>query len=217
MAKSGSRHLLIIYRFMLDRWWRATLLTGIMLLVLAAGLGGLPTILPQYHFMWVADWKLWILAGAGGFAIAFSIFFVLIRKSAYVQPFEDHLRLSTPFLRLNISYRRIKRTSTAELQQLFPPNRSSKWQKELLRPLATKTVVVLELAGFPISRTILKFFLSPIFFPDKSPKLALLVPDWIKFSTELESKRGAYKDMRHQPVDDNPRSRLLADLKRSRK
>ena len=217
MANSGSRHQLIIYRFMLDRWWRATLLTGSMLLVLAAGLGGLPVILPQYNFMWVADWKLWILAGAGGFAVVFSIFLMLIRKSAYVQPFENHLRLSTPFLRLNIAYRRIKGTSTAELQQLLPPNRSSKWQKELLRPLATRNVVVLELAGFPISRTILKFFLSPIFFPDNSPRLALLVPDWIKFSTELESKRGAYKDQQHQPGNDNPRSRLLSDLKRSKR
>jgi hypothetical protein len=217
MAKSGSRHQLIIYRFMLDRWWRSTLLTGIVLLILAAGLVGLPVILPKINFMWVADWKLWIVAGAGGFAVIFSIFLMLIRKNAYVQPFENHLRLSTPFLRLNIAYRRINRTSTAELQQLFPPNRSSKWQKELLRPLATKIVLVLDLAGFPISRTILKFFLSPFFFPDDSPKLALLVPDWIKFSTELESKRGSSKDMQHQPMDDNPRSRLLSVLKKSRR
>jgi hypothetical protein len=217
MAKGGTRHTLVIYRFMLDRWWRAILLTGIMLLVLAAGLGGLPVILPQYQFMWVSDWKLWLLAGAGGFAVLFSIFLMIMRKNAYVQPFENHLRLSTPFLRLNIAYRRIKRTSTAELQQLFPPNRSSKWQKELLRPLATRTVVVLDLAGFPISRSILLLFLSPIFFPDKSPKLALLVPDWIKFSTELESKRGAIKDRQHQPVDENPRSRLLTDLKKTKR
>jgi hypothetical protein len=217
MAKGGTRHTLVIYRFMLDRWWRAILLTGIMLLVLAAGLGGLPVILPQYQFMWVSDWKLWLLAGAGGFAVLFSIFLMIMRKNAYVQPFENHLRLSTPFLRLNIAYRRIKRTSTAELQQLFPPNRSSKWQKELLRPLATRTVVVLDLAGFPISRSILLLFLSPIFFPDKSPKLALVVPDWIKFSTELESKRGAIKDRQHQPVDENPRSRLLTDLKKTKR
>lgn len=214
MAKSGTRHPLIIYRYMLDRWWRAILLTGIMLLVLAAGLGGLPVILSQYRFMWVPDWKLWILAGAGGFAVLFSLFLMVMRKNAYVQPFENHLRLSTPFLRLNIAYRRIQRTSTAELQQLFPPNRSSKWQKELLRPLATRTVVVLELAGFPISRKVLLLFLSPIFFPDRSARLALLVPDWIKFSTELESKRGALKEKQHHPPGNNPRSRLLSDLKK---
>jgi hypothetical protein len=214
MAKEGSRHPLVIYRFMLDRWWASTLPTGILLLVLAVGLGGLPGLLPQYHFMWVPIWKLWLLAGAGGIAVFFSIFLIIIRKNAYVQAFEHHLRLSTPFLRLNIAYHRINRTSTAELQQLFPPNRSSRRQKELLRPLATKTVVVLELAGFPISRTILLFFLSPIFFPDNNTRLALLVPDWIKFSTELESKRGVSKDRQHQPVDNNPRSRLLSDLKK---
>jgi len=214
MTDSGARHPLIIYRFMLDRWWRATLLTGLTLLTLAVGLSGLPIILPQINFMRVEDWKLWILAGTGGFAVIFSIFLILIRNSAYVQTFSEHLRLSTPFLRLNIAYRRIKRTSSTELQQLFPPNQSSRWQKELLRPLATRTVVVLELAGFPVSRTILKFFLSPIFFPDNTPRLALLVPDWIKFSTELESKRGAIKDRQFQPGNDNPRSHLLSDLKR---
>jgi len=217
MADSGSRHPLVIYRFMLDRWWRATLLTGIMLLILAFGLAGFPVILPQYNFMYVPDWKLWILAGTGGFALIFSIFLIIISRNAYIQLFEKHLRLSTPFLRLNIAYSRINRTSTTELQELFPPNHSSKWQKELLRPLATEYVVLLELSSFPIPRKTMLFFLSPFFFPDNSPKLALLVPDWIKFSTELESKRGANMDLQHQPAYDNPKERLLNAITRPRK
>lgn len=217
MAKGGTRHQLILYRFMLDRWWRATLMTGIMLLILAAGLGGLPVIQPQYNFMDVPDWKLWLLAGTGGFALILSIFLIIISRNAYIQLFEKHLRLSTPFLRLNIAYSRINHTSSTELQELFPPNRSSKWQKELLRPLATKYVVILELSSFPIPRTTMLYFLSPFFFPDNSPRLALLVPEWIRFSTELESKLGAYKDKQHQPAFDNPRSRLLKEITRPRK
>lgn len=209
----GSRHILIIYRYMLGRWWRATLMTGIMLLVLAAGLYWLPTLLPQYHFIEVADWKLWILAGTGGFGLIFSIFLIVISKIAYVQLFEKHMRLSTPFLRLNIAYSRINRTSTTELQQLFPPNRLGKWRKELLRPLASRNVILLELSSFPIPRKTMLFFLSPFFFPDNSPNLALLVPDWIKFSTELDSKRGANKDYQHNP---DPRSRLLNEITRPR-
>jgi hypothetical protein len=217
MAKGGHRHQLIIYQFMLDRWWKVILFTGITLLVLAAGLAGLPVILTQYRFMWVPDWKLWVVSGAGGFAICFSIFMILIRKNAYVQPFENYLRLVTPFLRLNISYNRIRRTYTAEVQQLFPPNQSSKWQREMLRPLAKQTAVVLELAGFPIPRSTLLFFLSPIFFPAKTPLLALLVPEWIKFSTELESRRGSLKDSQREQPDEEPRSRLLSEITKSRK
>ncbi|MDO9128977.1 MAG: hypothetical protein Q7U34_03835 [Anaerolineales bacterium] len=41
MAKNGRRHLLIVYKYMLDRWWKATLAIGISLLALAGGLGGL--------------------------------------------------------------------------------------------------------------------------------------------------------------------------------
>jgi hypothetical protein len=213
MAKSGHCHPLIIYQYMLDRWWKATLSTSVALLVLAAGLGGLPVLLTQYQFMWVPDWKLWVIAGAGGFSFIFSLFLIFIRKSAYVQPHENHLRLVTPFLRLNISYRRIRRTYTAELQQLFPPKRSSRWNRELLRPLANRTVIILELTSFPVSRTTLRFFLSPIFFPDTTPRLALLVSDWIHFSNELESQRGSAKDN----PDENPRSRLLSEISRSKK
>lgn len=202
---------------MLDRWWPATLLTGIMLLGLAAGLAKFPGLLPQYDFMYVPNWKLWILAGSGGFALIFSIFFIILGRNAYVQLFEKHLCLTTPFLRLNIAYNRINRTSTTQLHQLFSSNHSSKWQKELLRPLAGKNVVLLELSDFPIPRKTMLYFLSPFFFPDNSPKLALLVPDWIKFSTELESKRFAYKDIQYQTDNENPRSRLLHDLNRSRK
>jgi hypothetical protein len=217
MADSGTRHPLTLYRFMLDRWWRATLMTGIMLLLLAAGLGGLPVVLPQYHFMRMADWQLWILAGTGAFALIFSLFLIAIRRKATIQLFEKHLRVSTPFLRLNIAYSRINHITTSEMQHLFPPKRLSRWQKEMLRPLAPRVAVVLELSGFPIPRPSMLYFLSPFFFPDKTPRLALLVPDWIKFNTELESKFGAYKDSQHQHVYDDPRARLLNEITRPRK
>lgn len=216
MAKSGPRHPLMLYRFMLDRWWPVTLWTGIMLLVLALGLGRLPGLLPQYTFMVVTYRELWTLAGIGGLSILFSLFLMLIRSHAYVQLFENHLRLTTPFLRLNIAYRRIEQTSTSELQQLFPPKRLSNWRREMLRPLAARNVVVLSLAGYPVSRILLRFFLSPFFFPDKSPKLALLVPDWIKFSSELESRRGALLEKDSLPGDEDPRARLLREFTRPR-
>jgi hypothetical protein len=63
---------------------------------------------------------------------------------------------------------------------------------------------------------------SPFFFPDKTPRLALLVPDWIAFSTELESRRGAWQDFSHQPpactcagTSDSPNSRLLSSLSKT--
>lgn len=211
MPESGRRHLLIVYKYMLDRWWKATLTLGLVLLGLASGLGRLPLFMPQSTFPGIDDWRLWGLAGAGGFAIFLTVFFASIRKSAYVQAFSDHLRLVTPFLRLNISYRRIRRTYSSEMGHLFPPKRMGAWKRELVRPLAAKTVIILELTRFPVSQAALRLFVSPFFFPDKTPRLALLVPDWIAFSTELESRRGARQDASHQPPE-TPGSKLLSSL-----
>ena len=211
MPKCGRRHLLIVYKYMLDRWWKATLTIGLVLLALASGLGGLPFFIPQSTFPGLNDWKLWGLAGAGGFAIFFTVFLASIRKSAYVQAFSDHLRLVTPFLRLNISYRRIRRTYSSEMGLLFQPKRMEAWKRELVSPLAAKPAIILELTRFPVSQAALRLFVSPFFFPDKTPCLALLVPDWIAFSTELESWRGAWQDASHQPPE-TPGSRLLSSL-----
>jgi hypothetical protein len=189
----------IVYTYMLNRWWRATLAIGLVLLALAGGLGGLPLLLPQYPFMWVDDWKLWVVGGAGGFAILMTIFLAAIRKSAYVQPFETHLRLVTPFLRLNISYRRFRRTYTAEMHELFPANKVKGQRREIVRPLAGRTVLVIEMNSFPVSGAALRLFLSPLFFPDKTPRLALLVSDWMSFSTEMESLRSTWQDSLRQP------------------
>ena len=38
MPRSGHRHHLVLYTYMLNRWWKAILGIGIVLLVLAAGL-----------------------------------------------------------------------------------------------------------------------------------------------------------------------------------
>jgi hypothetical protein len=59
-------------------------------------------------------------------------------------------------------------------------------------------------------------FLSPLFFPDNSPRIALLVPDWIKFSTNLESYRSAWQDAQKQP-DYDPRSAVLASISNSKR
>ena len=203
MPRSGKRHLLVIYPLMINRWWKKVLVIGIFLLVIAAGLAELPVLYPDMGFLWVEDWRLWIIAGAGLIAILFSIFLVAIRKKAYVQPFPDHLRVVTPFLRLNISYRRIQSTHTAEMQQLFPSNKLPRLLREAIRPLAKNNCVMINMARFPISRGVARFFLSPLFFPDKTAKLCLLVQDWIAFSTDLDSYFTGWQD-NQRPVPDHP-------------
>jgi hypothetical protein len=216
MPRAGRRHLLVVYIHVINRWWRALLGIGIIMLALAGGLYGLPRYMPQVPVARVSETTLWLVGSVGAFALLLGIALVTIRNFAYVQPFENHLRLVTPFLRLKISYRRIRQTSTVEMTSLFPLEQYKGRKRTILRPLMKYTAVVLDLNGLPLSRTALQLYLSPLFFPDKTPRLALLVPDWIKFSTEMESFRGAWLDAQNQPSHD-PRSALLASITKSKR
>jgi hypothetical protein len=204
----------MVYTYMLNRWWRATLATGLALLVLAAGLGGLPLLLPQYPFMWADDWKLWLVAGAGGFALVITIILAGIRKSAYVQPFEKHFTVATPFIKFNISYQRIRQTYSSEFQQLFQVKKAKGLRRDRWDPLANKTVLVLELTSLPLPRWVMKMYLSPLFFPDRTSRMALMVPDWMALSTEMDSRCGSYQESLRPVVEQSASASLLAGLKK---
>ena len=181
--KIGSRYPLLLYRRTMDRLWKATLLLG---LILAAVWGW--SLIAETQLFTSQD-SLWLLAGAF-VALAFTIFAFLGRYVAYVQARKDHLRLVTPFLRMNISYRRIRSVHPADFQQLFPIKDATWAQQRFFSPFYGFTVVVIELDGYPIPKAILRFFLAPQMFSRQSPGLVLLVPNWMAFSTELDSLHG---------------------------
>ncbi|MFN8413332.1 MAG: hypothetical protein U0Z26_13165 [Anaerolineales bacterium] len=178
-TKKGRRYPLVVYSMMLGRWWTAVFTLGLALLGLAWGIR-------SWGF---EEWRWQLLAGIGVFFVLVGLVILIIKNFAYVQPFGDHLRLVTPFLRLNISYKRIRRTSSANMGSLFPPSSVSSWRKEIIEPIAKMTAIVIELNAFPISRNALLLFLSPLFFKDKTPHIVILVNDWMRFSSELESMR----------------------------
>jgi hypothetical protein len=216
MPRSGRRHCLVLYTYMLDRWWKSTLRIGILLLALAIALWFLPIQLPQYHFLWVSDLTLGLIAGAGAYAIILSVLLIFLRKSAYVQPFPAYLLLITPFLRLNISYRRILQASSVEMQHLFSFGRNKGLRKRLLRPLASQTAILLEMRGWPLPRWFLSLFLSPFFFPDRTPRMALLVPNWMDFSVDMENFRSTWLESLRQ-TGNSPQSDILASIKKAKK
>ncbi|MDD2923503.1 MAG: hypothetical protein PHQ36_14550, partial [Anaerolineales bacterium] len=170
---------LVVYTHMIDRWRPAVFTLGLALLGLAWAV----------YSRGLEEWRWLVSASVGGLCIFLSAIMLVTRKSGYVQPFTDHLRLATPFLRLNISYKRFRRTASANMGALFPPKSVSKWRADIIQPLANKTAIVVELTGHPMSQSALKLFLSPLFFKDKTPHLILLVDDWMRLSGELESMR----------------------------
>ena len=177
--KGGRRYPLVIFTIMMSRWWTAVFALGLALI-------GLAWALRSWGY---EEWRWMTFAALGGIIAFVGIVIWLIRKSAYVQPFSDHLRLVTPFLRLNISYKRFRRTSTANMGALFPPKNISQSLQDIVSPIAKMTAIVIEVNALPMSHNMLRLFLSPLFFKDKSPHIVILVEDWMRFSAEMDSLR----------------------------
>lgn len=183
MPRAGKRYPLAIYTRMLDRWWPAIFCLGLALMALAW---------PFYQDLYgrlTEPWRWMTLAGLGIALILVSLLMLVLRKSAYVQAFSDHFLLATPFLRLNVSYRRVQRITIASVPALFPARSLPGLQRDIIAPLLSLTAVVIELNALPLPRPVLGLFLSPFFFKDKTPHFVILVDKWMNFSTELESLR----------------------------
>ncbi len=203
MARAGHRYPLIVYQHMLNRWWPAMITMGLGMFALAYS----EYIQPMAQFL---PWRWQLFAGIGVLAIIIGIFLLLIRHIAYVQPLPNHLKLVTPFVRINISYKRFKKTTTTEMRYLFPRKSMSGWVEDIFAPLASKTALVIELNGYPISPALLHMFLSRFFFKDKTPHLVILVKDWMRFSSELDSFRTGI-DL-NPPTQKRPKNSILSRL-----
>jgi hypothetical protein len=155
-----------------------------------------------------------IMLAIGAICLLFTLFLLIVRKMAYVRLFNDHFQLATPFLRLNVSYKRIHQVTTAQVFNLFPPKTLSSWNRDLIAPISGNTAIVVHLKSYPLPRPVLKLFLSPFFFYDKTSHFIFALDDWMSFSTEIDSRRVIGGKAVRQPPKPKVASGLLDDLKR---
>jgi hypothetical protein len=100
--------------------------------------------------------------------------------------------LATPFLRIKISFRRLRSVHPVLVQQLFPPAESRWAQRSFLAPFNGKTALLVEMRGYPMSSAVLRLFLPKAMFSPRSTGFVIVVLDWMKLSTELDSFYGAW-------------------------
>jgi hypothetical protein len=174
-----------MYRRTMDRVWKYTLALTIVLIVVTWW----PLLREREIFGLSSD--VWIMVTA---VLAFFLFLFsfLTRYMAYVQARENTLNVVTPFLRLKISYRRIRSVHPVLLQQLFPPEQAKWAERSYLEPFYGLTALVVDLYGFPMNPWLLRLFLPGQMFSPRSTGLVLMVKDWMKLSTEFDSLHGAW-------------------------
>ena len=205
MARGGRKHPLIVYKHLVNRWWTPMFAIGIVMFVLAYG---------EYtHPIWrFIAWRWQVFVSVGILAMFTGFFFLILKGMAYVQVLPGYLKFVTPFFRFNISFKRIHKTTTTEMKQIFAPKNMSGWVKDIFEPLASQTAIVIELKGFPISPVIMHMFLSRFFFKDKTPHIVLLVKDWMGLSSEIDSYRSGGDPYSQQPQRSQIKDSLLSKL-----
>ena len=184
-----------MYRRMMDRLWGPTLTLGLLMLALWIWSDFFFPSLPTIYVVM-------LLAGAV-FTLAFSVFAILARTMAYVQPFPDHLRVVTPFLRLKISYRRLRSTHPTEFFRLFPASKASWAEHRYMEPFYDRTAVVVEFTQFPVNPRFLRMFLLPQMFSPQATALVFVVQDWMGLSTEIDSLISTWKQ--NQSISQKPK------------
>ncbi len=185
-SKPGDRHDLLLAQRSWERLWKPALLLGVLLSIAwwQAGTGKLPLIE-------TAD-NLWVLGGAV-ICLLMGLFALVARNMSYVQPQAIHFRIATPFLKLDVAYRRVRSIRPVDLVQLFPPDRQSWARRRFLAPFYGYTAVAVELNGYPLPRAALQLFFPTQFFLPQATGFVLLVEDWMRLSTELDSRIGAMR------------------------
>lgn len=201
--KAGTRHALLLYQRFWARIWKITLVLSVVLVAVWAVGEFLGT------EMLGPGTRDWILLGAL-VSLLFTVVALIARRMGYVQVRSDHLRVVTPFFPLRVSFRRIVTSRATSLLQLFPPQNASGAQRRFLDPFYSRTIIVVEMKGTPLPQSILRAFLSSYVISSNPPRLILVVDDWMKLSTELDSFIGAWRQdlaqQRHRKKQGRPYS-----------
>jgi hypothetical protein len=183
--RKTSRHTLLLNKRMMDRLLFPSFILGLLLGLIWWWSNFMETtIIENGNNAWIAV--------SAFVALSFTLLAFVTRRMAYVQAYNTHLRIVTPFLRLNISYKRIRNTHPADFHQLFPANRASWAQTRFLAPFYGMTAVIVEMHSFPISPKLLRLFLPSQMFSKNAEGLVLLVPEWMKLSTDIDTYSGVW-------------------------
>ena len=108
-----------------------------------------------------------------------------ISRTAYVQCTPRNVKVQTPFMPIVFSYKRITNSRPTNLRDVFPPEKQKGARRKMLEEVWGQTVIVIDLKGYPMSKSFLRTMLGPYLLTPKGTGFVFLVQDWMGLSRQL--------------------------------
>jgi len=109
----------------------------------------------------------------------------VISRTAYVQCTPRNVKIQTPFMPVVFSYKRIMGTRPTNLRDIFLPEKQKGARRRMLEEVWGQTVIVVDLKGYPVSRSSLQTMLGPYLLTPQGTGFVFLVQDWMGLSRQL--------------------------------
>ncbi|MEP7358195.1 MAG: hypothetical protein ABI847_13200 [Anaerolineales bacterium] len=149
-----------------------------------------------------------LLAGALAALLMFLYSLVAARLS-YVECTPTHLRVSTPFFWLAVSYNRVRLVKPVK----FTPGRMPLGRRRYAQPLDGQTQVAVELFHYPVHRNWLRLWLNEFILATHMHGMQFLVSDWMALSRDIEVGRSLWQAR----VRDQARQQALTSMLQPRR
>ena len=125
-------------------------------------------------------------------ALGLWLIVALLPRSAFVQCLPDFLLLRVGFLRLIVSYSRVRTSRTVQHGQIHSPSNQSPFRRALAKRLALLQCVEIDLSSYPMAFFLLRALTHPFLFTGKEPGFLFAVEDWMGLGRDLDEKHSTW-------------------------
>jgi hypothetical protein len=124
-------------------------------------------------------------------AAALWLMVVILPRAAYVTCKPDFLFIRIGFLRLVVSYARVRNARTVQHGQIHNPASQPLTRRAMAVRMALLQCVALELTSYPMAFFLLRALTHPFLFTGREPGFLFAVRDWMGLGRELDEARAA--------------------------
>jgi hypothetical protein len=116
----------------------------------------------------------------------------VLPRLSFVECRSDFLALRIGFLRLVVSYSRVRTTRSVLHGQIHPPKAQPRSRRGLAARLASIQSVAIELTSYPMAFFLLRAMTHPFLFLGDQPGFLFAVEDWMGLDRCIEEARAAW-------------------------